>query len=146
MTNVLERAPLTTALATWLEEAVGRPVGRLQSPVNRPFPYSVLYAVPGGSFSGPGLAHPDADAGVVYQVNSVALRDTQAEELADAVRSVILGRDGAGAFTTPPPALVGWTIIGRGPDGNPGGVEYSGTPPKRVFTAAERFVFYVTPA
>lgn len=146
MSNVLERAPLTTALAEWLEAAVGRPVGRLQSPVSRPFPYAVLYAVPGGSFSGPGLAHPDADAGVVYQVNCVALRDTEAEELADAVRAVVLGRDGTGAFTTPAPALAGWSLIDRAPDGNPGGVEYNGAPPKRVFTATERFVFYVTPA
>ena len=144
--TVLEAAPLTNALHAWLEGLALRPVGKLQSPPNRPFPYHVLYSVPGGGYDGPPLSGPDEDATVVYQVNTVALDPDAAGDNADHVRRLMLGRVPAtGAFEVPAPSVDGWRIIDRRPDGGTPGAEYSGAPPKRVFTIAERFVLVVTP-
>jgi hypothetical protein len=149
VTRVLERNVLSDAVTRWLADNLDRPVGRGQAPPGqdgeRPFPYAILYTIPGGSFSGGPLVEPDADASVVYQINCAALRVNQAEQLADAARAVMLERTSTG-FTIPSPEVPGWVIIDRAPDGAPGGTEYSGTPPKRVFTAAERYVLHVTPA
>lgn len=145
MTALLRRELLTDALGDWLDVHLTRPVGRLQAPSGRPFPYHVLYAIPGGAFDGPPLTDPDADASVVYQLNSVALSPAESERLADDARAVILGRTG-GTFDVPHPELAGWSFMDRRPDAGLPGSEYAGTPPTRVFTTSERFVFDLTPS
>ena len=145
--SVVARMPITRSLGPWLEAITGRPCGRLQSPPNRPYPYNVLYAIPGGGFEGPALTAPDADASIVFQVNSVALDPAETEALGDGVREAFLGRDSKGAFLYQPPELPGgWRIIDRTPDGGLGGMEYSGAPTNRVFTMSERYVFHLTPS
>lgn len=146
------RSPVSQALGPWLEAIVARPVAVFVAPNappwsdarSRPFPYVILYSVPGGGYWGPPLRAPNGAASFIYQANAVALRGEQSEELGDAVRDAFLGRAPSGAFTHDPPALPGgWAVIDRDADGAPGATEYSGQPPKRVFTTSERYVIHV---
>jgi hypothetical protein len=144
---VFSRRVTTEALASWLGGLTERPIGAGQAPPDRPFPYLVVYEIPGGSFSGPALSEPAADVEAVWQINAVALRWAQAVELSDAVREYLLDRDPAsGHFSHQSLAVPGWTVMDREPYGGPGDVQYSGAPPKRVFTASERYVLHLTPA
>lgn len=143
---MIQRTELTAKLTELLENSTGRQFGRSQSPPNNPFPYGVVYTVPGGSFSGPVLSTPEADAACVYQINTVALSDLESSMLMDTVRATLLERSPKGRFAVPFPTLsTGYTVIDRRPDGGPGDMTYQGAPPKRVFTSTERFVLHVTP-
>jgi len=137
----VERWVWTGALAAYLEAETGFPVGRAQAPKAEP-PHYVVYVIPGGSYDAQGpLDGNYGDAGMVYQINGVGLRDDQAEWLLDRARELLLGQ-----ATTDMSLPDGWRLKGVSPDGGgPGGVEYSGSPPNRRFTASERFVVSVTP-
>jgi hypothetical protein len=144
---VFSRRLATEALAEWLESLTGRPTGKGQGPADRPFPYLAVYEIPGGSFSGPVLADPAADVEAIWQINAVALRWAQAVELADAVREYLLDREPtSGQFVHQGLTVPGWSLMDRAPYGGPGDTQSSGAPPKRVFTASERYALHLTPA
>lgn len=144
--TVIARHPIIAALGPWLEAITGRPCGRLQSPPNRPYPYNVLYNIPGGSVSGPPLTAPEADVAFVVQVNSVSLDPGEVENLADGVRAAFLERHPlSGELLRSAPELDGWVIHDRELDAGLGNTEYSGAPPNRVFTTSERYILHATP-
>lgn len=134
--TVVARRSWTSALADFLASDTGVPVGRNRAPVTDDARYYVLWSIPGGGLSGPPLADPHADAALVYQVDSVGVRDDQVEWLADLAREAMLERAKAGVVPMP-----GWGVMGVWPDGAVGAPDGEG----EVLSAAERFVVKVTP-
>lgn len=144
--TVPDRRLITNGLITLLD-AVGWPVGDHTAPERVSGKgWIVVYSIPGGGFEYGSLRMPDETAQFTYQIDSVGLSREQAEWGADAVRRTLLARTGTGAFQVAFPAVAGWAVIDRHPDGTPGGVTPEGTPPNRVFSNPERFVLCVTPS
>lgn len=103
MPNVPQRRKLTDALKSLLENSTGRSVGVGSAPVDingvqEDLPYLVVYPIPSGSFTGPILCAPNADAIFEYQINSYGRRYDQVEWLADLVRVTLVDRDSSGAL------------------------------------------------
>lgn len=107
-----DRAPVTAAVVALLKWGTGRPMGEARVPpggtdeapdvTEAPeLPYSIVYALPGGSYGGPGLVDPQADIEWPYQVTSVGADRTQAEWMRDLCHRVMVLRDADGAFVWP---------------------------------------------
>lgn len=137
-----------TDAALLFARQLGMPVGDGEIPAGAhpkmDRPYLIVWALPGGGFSGPPLHAPHDDVVWVYQVDAVGRRRDQVEFAADAVRDLFVGRvDGALSVF---PDRPGWAVADREPDGSPGGITSVGEPPNRVLTASQRFRLHTTPA
>ncbi len=156
--TVLDRRPVTTALVGWLATATGKPCGDHRLPTNlpaapttpgkKPDPYSIVYALDGGGYWGPGLVAPDQAADWLYQVTSVGYSPAQVQWLADAVKRTLLARSASGAFQVAFPAVTGVVIADRmPPEGSgAGGIDIAGKHPDEVFSIPERYVLRAVPA
>lgn len=141
------RRLLTSALKQMLIDATGQPVEVSRAPFKNndtkqvaDVPYAILYPLPGGgSEGGAPLTHPDADLQFVYQVTSVALRDDQAEWMADKVRWAMLGRDSSGTFRWSLTAT-GMTVMDRRLSGAVGGLDLV----DQIYQIPESYSIYVT--
>lgn len=97
--TVPARAPHTAGLVTWLQAQTGKQVGRGEQPAGTGWqgapgqsefvPYYVLHPIPGGQLDGP-MGDPHADSELIWQVNSQAATQAQAETMADAARAALL--------------------------------------------------------
>lgn len=98
---ILERRPVTDALAGVLVTATGKPCGTGALPLvdGKPAepPYTVLRSLP-LTLAGAPFTDQREDASTLYQVECVARQHAQAEWLADKVRTGVLGRDARGAW------------------------------------------------
>lgn len=101
---VIDRGPVSKALQAMIAKATGRPCGLGSLPLvnGQPasVPYTVLYPL-GGPVGGAPLAGQSEDAGLVYQLTSVASRTDQAEWMADRGRRAVLGRASSGTWLNP---------------------------------------------
>ncbi len=156
--TVIDRRPITKALVPWLATATGKPCGDHRLPTNLPppptergrksDPYTIVFALDGGGYWGPGLTAPDQAADFVYQVTSVGYSPEQVQWMADAVKRTMLARSSSGAFQVAFPAVTGVVIADRMPpegDG-PGGIDIAGRHPDEVFSIPERYVLRAVPA
>lgn len=151
---MIGKRPVTNALATLLEQATGRPVGRGKMPttVPRPHYYYVLYSLT-TELSGPELADLNEDLSLVYQVTSVSGPDPdvvdsagtvdQAEWLADKAREAVLGRDPNTGLWLHPLTVTGVSVMGRALDTEPGGTN---DPADAIISYVQRFRLDLTPA
>lgn len=144
--SVPDRQLITGALIAMLATSTSKQVGDHEAPPDPVVPYSVVHCIPGGDYWGAPLAAPDAQADFVYQVDSVGLKRSQVEWMADRVRRCLLARSSTGAFQVTITNPAGWRIADRRPSGGPGGVDPQGVRPNKVFAVAERFVLSVVPA
>lgn len=109
------------------------------------YPYLALFAIPGGSFSGPPLTAPDADAELVYQLDAMGTRRDQAQALGDWAAARLLGREADGGYTFDFGEIVGWVVAGRMPtDTTPGGVEVVPATPT-LYRDTRRYTIALTP-
>lgn len=138
---------VTNALATLLETASGKPVGRGAMPEGSPSHYYILDYIDRQT-SGAYYSDLNEDATLIYQVRSVSGRDLsdpdsygtqdQMEWLADTAREVFLGRDPVTRQWLHPLTVPGGRILARRPD-----IEAGGTPdaPDGIMSSASRFAF-----
>lgn len=94
---IVERRPITSALAAFLALETGKPVGQGTVPLTAAGipaepPYAIVYPLTGGDTWGPTYDGPEEGADLPYQVTSVGLRLDQAEWMADRVRQAMLRR------------------------------------------------------
>lgn len=150
---VPERKYVTDALVSMLADVTSMPIGdsRIPYPSDDPssdpeLPYVIVYSVDGGGFSGPTYTTTEDTATFLYVIHSVAGNDDreQAEWAADRVRHAILGVNAAGAYLhdlelVQPVGHVPQRVIGRRPEGPPGGVDTSAT----LATAVDRYLIEV---
>lgn len=143
----VDTGPIVEWLRALLEAGTNRAVGDTESPFKNPskadFPYSILYAIPGGSFWGPHFTAPDGNADLVFQVSSMGLRPDQARHQADAVRRTLVARQADGSFQVKLDPPQGYEISDRVPAGGPPEemVESQYTP--TVYTIPERYIIRV---
>ena len=142
-----DRRLLTNALVLILENSTSRSIGDHETPENIPSgePWAIVYAIPGGNFDGPPLRAPNADGSFVYQVTSAGRSREQAEWMADMVRRTLLARNADGSFQVEFPDTTPLQVYARDSD-SIGGVTVEGLPTARVFSVADRFTLFVTPA
>jgi hypothetical protein len=148
---VIDKRLVTLAVATLLQTATGRPVGRGKMPKADP-PYYLLYSVD-TALSGAPLADESEDASFVYQVTSVSGPDPavanstgtldQAEWLADKARRAVLQRDPDTGLWLNPLIVPGYTNHCRELDIEPGGTS---DPTDGIISYVQRFRFDLTPA
>lgn len=143
-----DRKPVTQALVELLQKATDCPWAAVEAPDRMEAkPWGVVWSIPGGGFDyGAPLTAPDDTAQMVYQLDSVGLKESQAEWLADVARRSVLARTPRGAFQVAFPRIPAWAVIDRRPSGGPGGILPEGPPKARVYTVSERFVICVSPA
>lgn len=151
--TVPDRRLVTDALVAMIAGSTGKPCGKTRvpdlpavTPPAKPSPYTVVHAIDGGGFWGPGLVAPEESADFVYQVDSVGWSPDQCEWMADAVRRTLLARTSSGAFQVAFPAVSGLVVTDRRPEGGPGGIDAGGKRPNEVYSIAERFTVCVCPA
>lgn len=147
--NVPSQQEVTDALLAMLNAGLpnGVDAGDHRAPEPIAYPYVILYAVPGGRYTGPPLVAPYSDAWFVYQISSVGERRDQAQRTADTVRNLMVGHDlTTGALATALNLPAGWRVCARLQEATPPGVEPEGEPPNQVFTVPEQFTIVVTPA
>ncbi|MFD5878503.1 hypothetical protein [Streptomyces yangpuensis] len=113
---MIERRIVTDALAALLGTATGKPcgIGALPLVGGKPAetPYTVLRSLT-LSLAGAPFTDLHEDASTHYQVDCIARQHTQAEWLADRVRTGVLGRDAAGQWLRPL-SIPGWSCYARG--------------------------------
>lgn len=109
-------------------------------------PLSVLHSIAGGSYFGPYLTDPEADAAYVYQVDVVGSRLDQVEKGMDEQRELLLGRNLDGSFKHALEVVPGFVWADRLPGDTPGGVDAVKDPTGTVFTASHRFTVVLTPS
>ncbi|MGW5529385.1 hypothetical protein [Streptomyces xanthochromogenes] len=146
---MIARGAFTTALATLLATASGKPVGRGRTPGGPP-PYYLLTFID-QSVSGAPLADLNEDASLVYQVTCVSGPDParagttgsqeQVDWLADRARAAILGRNPdtgqwVNALTVP-----GMRVMSRELELEPG---ESSDPADAIMSSVIRFRFDLT--
>jgi hypothetical protein len=144
--DVIRKRELYANTRLMLATVTNRPVGLNKAPApdengKISSPWSIVYSIEGGGFSGPPLEDPHADATVVVQVTSVGRRDDQAEWQADKVRGAMLDRT-SGALDHPITPPDGYKIMYVEPDGGPGGIDREG----ELYSIPERFAIHLTPA
>ncbi len=106
--------------------------------------YAVLYQIPGGSLSGPGLG-VQSDVAVAFQVDAVGGRRDQTQYLTDRIREIVTGQEPNGAYSHAMTAPEGWTVQARlTPDGLPGAYRDSSAPTP-IYQAPQRFTIVFTP-
>lgn len=145
MTIAIEN--VTDTVIELLERATQKRCGDSTSPQNEDGsfvepPYTILYTIAGGSFSGPMYFQPEADVTLMYQVTSVGVTRKQAQWLATKVREAITGRDQFGRFVHvmfPPDGVI---VMDRRSEGALGGVERESS----VYVAHDTYTVETTPA
>jgi hypothetical protein len=149
---VIETRQVTDALATLLQSASGKPVGRGAMPDGDHDHYYILYSVDRQT-SGAPFSDLNEDATLVYQVTCVSARSQadpdsygtqdQMEWLADKARDVFLGRDPLTRRWLHPLTIPGARVIARRPD-----MEAGGTPDAvdGIMSSASRFAFDLSSA
>lgn len=136
--SVPDTAPVTTALVDLVAGVTLRPVGDSNLPTAADPPFAVVYPLPSGDFWGPDYGEAQSAAALTYQITSVAVYRTDAEEMADAVRHALLDRDVDGAFVTAMP-VTGLAVLDRE------AVTYGGVDSDRgVFNVRDIFTIHVT--
>ncbi|MFH8581630.1 hypothetical protein [Streptomyces zaomyceticus] len=127
---MIDRLPVTQAVAAMLAAASGKPVGRGAIPYGAEPPYYLLTVV-STTVSGAPLADESEDLSIVYQVTAVtgpapstagsyAVND-QAEWLADKARTAFLARNPNTSQWLHPITVPGVKVYGRSLDTEPGG-------------------------
>ncbi|WP_030756547.1 hypothetical protein [Streptomyces sp. NRRL F-5135] len=149
---MIERLPVTAAVADLLATATSIPVGRGRMPLGGPQHYYLLYAVD-STVSGAPFADEHEDASFVYQVTSVSAPAPgvkgsagmldQVELMADRARTALLGRDPATGAWRHPLVVPGASVMCRDLDTEPGGTS---DPADGIMTYVQRFRFDLTPA
>jgi len=114
-------------------------------PASVSYPYSCLYQVPGGSYSGPPLTGPEADLTAIFQVDAVGTRRDQAQWLADKIKEVTLGRGPSGQLLCSLNAPTGWRECARLAADTPPGVIRDSTAPTPLYSVPQRFAVVITP-
>lgn len=102
------------------------------------YPYTVIYLIEGGGYSGPAWFAPEGDAHMVIQASHVGDSVDQVLHLADDFREMMLGRDADGQLAVSIPG-----VTGRLPYGGPPGTLVEGEPGERVYNLPERFVLQI---
>ncbi|MFJ2279224.1 hypothetical protein ACIOEZ_34310 [Streptomyces sp. NPDC087866] len=149
---MIDRQPVSKALAALLATASGRPVGRGKKPASAGQHYYVLYALD-TTIGGSPLADLGEDLSPVYQVTSVSGPDParpgstgdpdQVEWMADKARQTFLGRDPGTGLWLHPLTLPGISVMGRSLDIEAGGTN---DPTDGIISYVQRFRFDLTPA
>jgi len=146
-----DSAPLdlvTTAVLTLLR-GTGRTVYDAVyagDPLKPPYPYGLLYRLPGGSADAtPDLAMSLRDVTVPYQVTAVSNLRNQCEHAGREFRDRIFARE-LGGWKNPLPMPDGWTCTARLIDPVMPGVDQAGTQPNVVFSQPFRFYLTVSPS
>lgn len=109
------------------------------------YPYSCLYSIDGGSYSGPPLTAPEADLTALFQVDAVGTRRDQAQWLADKIKEVTLGRGPGGQLLYPLSVPTGWRECARLAAGTPPGVIRDPTAKNPLYSVPQRFAAAITP-
>jgi hypothetical protein len=140
--------PITSGLLALLRAQLPAnvPIYDAIVPAEADFPYVFVIRIPGGVTAGPPLTDPDADPGIVYQVDCVGQRRDQAEMLRDRADAALLGRQPNGQLTHSINVGTGYVCCDRIRDDVIGGVEPEGLPPRTVYAAQQRYRIHVTPA
>ena len=141
----VDRAPITEWLRQLLVRGTSKTVYVAEIPADATYPYVTLHSIAGGETWGAHLAEPDDSADLVYQVDSVGLRQDQAEALGDRVRRTVLARS-AGRFQVDAPVPAPYAVIGRDLHGGVGGATREGSDPHDVVSYSERYLIRVTGA
>jgi hypothetical protein len=146
MNAVVQRFLITAWLLGLVDSRLpnGSKCGDHKSPAIAVHPYPVLYSIPGGTVSGPPLADAQADADLVYQLDSVGRTRDQAEELAGRMLNWVVGRARDGKFLVVTANPDGHIIHDRIAEGSIGAPLAEGTQPNEVYTVSQRFVISVT--
>ncbi|MFF8840460.1 hypothetical protein [Streptomyces sp. NPDC015130] len=149
---MIDRLPVTQAVATMLAAASGKPVGRGARPIGVEPPYYLLTVV-STDVSGAPLADDSEDLSIVYQVTAVtgpapstagsyAVAD-QADWLADKARAAFLARDPDTGQWLHPITVTGARVIARRLDSEPGG---SRDDSDAIINNVQRFRLDLTPS
>lgn len=114
-------------------------------PVKPPYPYWVLYAIPGGSSDPmPDLDKRGDEVTAAWQLTAVSKFRNQAQQLARVCHDLVVARTGAAwAYAIVVPD--GWVCTDRTAD-QPAGVIRTGQTPNAIFTAPLRFTLTLCPA
>ncbi len=143
---IIPLVDFTSSVLTALRDGItfGPPVYDYEVPTTPPGAYAVLYQIPGGSLTGPGLGAQN-DAAVAYQVDAVGRRRDQAQYLADRIREIIFGQDTNGRYSHGLTTPAGWVSAARlATDGLPG-VYRDPSAPTPLYQAVQRFTVVFTP-
>ncbi|MFD7867315.1 hypothetical protein [Streptomyces sp. NPDC059783] len=149
---MIDRQPVSKALAALLATASGRPVGRGKKPTTAGQHYYVLYALD-TTLGGAPLADMGEDLSPVYQVTSVSGPDPtkpgsvgdmdQVEWMADKARQAFLGRDPATGLWLHALTIPGVSVMGRSLDVEAGATSDA---TDGIISYVQRFRFDLTPA
>lgn len=144
MTTVPQRVPHTTALVTWLGDAVA-PCGDGAKPdgsgwagapnISSFVPYLIAHSIPGGSFDG-SIEDLHYDAELVWQINSYGSSKAEAEQLADRARVALL------AQALPPLAIGGRTVVTVSSEGPAGAARPDTDTASRVTGLAQPSIWW----
>lgn len=143
-----DREDLTAWLIELLrEDSLGLSVGDHGPPAfdgAAVYPFFVVWGIPGGYISGPAFGASTADAGFVFQVDSVGMTREQAGRAATRMRERVIGRTRTGSLSVPKDSPSGIVILDRYLDGAAGTPAAAGDRPNEVWTSSERYVLAVT--
>lgn len=115
-------------------------------PVKPPYPYGILYRIPGGSADAtPDLGISMRDVTVAFQVTAVSNYRNQCEYAAREARDRLLAR-APGGWAYPLLLPTGWVCVDRRPDPAMPGIDRVGNYPNAIFNAPARYLITVTPA
>ena len=137
---MIQRSALLTGIVSFVATRSSRPTGDGASPPgsgDERYPFVVVYAIPGGSFPAGILETHGDHAELVIQLSCVGRRRDQADALLDRCRAALLDHD----IQIP---VAGHSVLLRQPYAGTGGIDSSGQPPHRLFTATERFRIHVS--
>lgn len=137
---MIKRSDILDGLVAFFADQSSRPVGDGAPPPGsgeERYPFTTLYAIPGGSFPAGILETHGNQAEVVIQLSCVGRRRDQADALLDRCRTAFLDHD-------IPIPVAGHRVLLREPYAGTGGIDSSGQPPHRLFTATERFRIQVS--
>jgi hypothetical protein len=116
------------------------------NPLKPPYPYAILYAIPGGSSDPfPDLDGDPREATLAYQVTTVSNLRNQCRATARLLRDRLLARTGSG-FVYGLNLPAGWRDIGRRPDPAMPGIDPSGEPPAAIYSLPQRLYLTIAPA
>ena len=148
----MAETPNRAAVTQWLIDLIteqlpaGEKCGDMRAEIDGvadPFPFRVVYPLPGGSVSGPGMGQAAGDAVFSYQVDSVGKTRGQAESGSDRVRDWVCGRTADGVYVVPRDDPEGLRISDRIVNGTPGTL-LEGQPPNEVYTVSDTIDIHVT--
>lgn len=140
------RQLVTLAVKELLSRHPGLKVYASFVPETPSYPLAVLHSLSGGSYFGPVLTDPEADAAYLYQVDVVGSRMDQVEKGADELRDLMVGRDPDGSFKHALEVVPGYVWADRLSGDTPGGVDSVKAPSGTVFTASHRYTVVLTPS